>query len=355
MLHTNYQNLLNSLSLKTKGLWRLEAIAKLTKKIQKGETKWTYLRNLIKRSENNENVSFLQIISSKSMSRIQIDPLSRLRSRSSQTFFVTQIKPNYYFNLKKNFNDQIFMNLDEELMYSPIELHPFEIKYTRRRDPNQRLYNIQELQKEIEYNYDKIKREQRTIRRPYTSFCGNNKIKKKFKNNENNNIGKYVNRVNAVSAKYKKMSDIREKLLPKNEKASNTVIHRNPIQSASANNAKNKIIKDELNQLLKEIQNEKNNSFQTTIKNTNFYNNKQNNIYGKGKNFSKMFNELRNKNRSMKFNKVDYIGKQRNNNFKNKKIIGNPNYFDKISTSENTANKSNLKKINSFLTNKNKE
>ena len=357
MLHTNYQYLLNSLSTKNKGFWRLEAIAKLTKKIQKGEDKWTYLRDLLKTGEKKEDTSFLQITSSRSLPKLQTDALARLKSKSSQTFFVTQIKPYYHLNFRKNFNDKIFMNLDEELMYSPINLHPFEIKYARRRDPNQRLFNIQELQKEIENNYDKIRNEQKKIKRPYTSFCINNKLKNKIRNNENKNIGKFSNRINTISANPKKMDDIRKEFLIKNEGGSNTVPNEKTkhIHSASVGKARNKIIKNELNQLLKAMKNEKNSSFQITIKNTNFFSNKENRLYEHGKNFAKLFNNLRKKYHNLKFNQIDFIGNKRNNIFQSKKIISKPSYFDKISTIENTVSKSNLNKINSFLKNKNKD
>ena len=62
MLHSNYANLLKSIIERNKGFWRLEAIAILTKKIQKGEEKYNYLRNIISLQEKKTKVPpFLQI------------------------------------------------------------------------------------------------------------------------------------------------------------------------------------------------------------------------------------------------------------------------------------------------------
>ena len=62
MLHSNYANLLKSIIESNKGFWRLEAIAILTKKIQQGEDKYNYLRNLISLQEKKtETPPFLKI------------------------------------------------------------------------------------------------------------------------------------------------------------------------------------------------------------------------------------------------------------------------------------------------------
>ena len=62
MLHSNYANLLKSIIERNKGFWRLEAIAILTKKIQQGEDKYNYLRNLISLQEKKtETPPFLKI------------------------------------------------------------------------------------------------------------------------------------------------------------------------------------------------------------------------------------------------------------------------------------------------------
>ena len=168
MLHSNYKNLLKSIIEKNKGFWRLEAIAILTKKINKGEDKYNYLRNLISLQEKRTNAyPFLQINSLTPSNVIpkKIKKVQSFRHKSSQVFFVTQV-PNKKI---KQFNQKLFLNQEEEKIYNHIELHPFEISNVRRRDINQKYYNIQEIKKEIETSYNYIRREQ-IKDRPFTSY-----------------------------------------------------------------------------------------------------------------------------------------------------------------------------------------
>ena len=168
MLHSNYKNLLKSIIEKNKGFWRLEAIAILTKKINKGEDKYNYLRNLISLQEKRTNAyPFLQINSLTPSNVIpkKIKKVQSFRNKSSQVFFVTQV-PNKKI---KQFNQKLFLNQEEEKIYNHIELHPFEISNVRRRDINQKYYNIQEIKKEIETSYNYIRREQ-IKDRPFTSY-----------------------------------------------------------------------------------------------------------------------------------------------------------------------------------------
>lgn len=168
MLHSNYKNLLKSIIEKNKGFWRLEAIAILTKKINKGEDKYNYLRNLISLQEKRTNAyPFLQINSLTPSNVIpkKIKKVQSFRNKSSQVFFVTQV-PNKKI---KQFNQKLFLNQEEEKIYNHIELHPFEISNVRRRDINQKYYNTQEIKKEIETSYNYIRREQ-IKDRPFTSY-----------------------------------------------------------------------------------------------------------------------------------------------------------------------------------------
>ena len=168
MLHSNYKNLLKSIIEKKKGFWRLEAIAILTKKINKGEDKYNYLRNLISLQEKRTNAyPFLQINSLTPSNVIpkKIKKVQSFRNKSSQVFFVTQV-PNKKI---KQFNQKLFLNQEEEKIYNHIELHPFEISNVRRRDINQKYYNTQEIKKEIETSYNYIRREQ-IKDRPFTSY-----------------------------------------------------------------------------------------------------------------------------------------------------------------------------------------
>ena len=168
MLHSNYKNLLKSIIEKNKGFWRLEAIAILTTKINKGEDKYNYLRNLISLQEKRTNAyPFLQINSLTPSNVIpkKIKKVQSFRNKSSQVFFVTQV-PNKKI---KQFNQKLFLNQEEEKIYNHIELHPFEISNVRRRDINQKYYNTQEIKKEIETSYNYIRREQ-IKDRPFTSY-----------------------------------------------------------------------------------------------------------------------------------------------------------------------------------------
>ena len=208
MLHTNYPNLLKMIITRNKGFWRIEAIGRLSKKINQGQSQLEYLKNLITRHEkNNQAHSFLQINSVKSLNK-KINSGHKPRSKSSQTFFVTQIPP-YNRRGINNFNHILFMNEDEENMYNPIELHPFEIKYMRHRDENQKYFNVQEIKKEIEKNYNYIRNEQ-IKNRPFSSYY-KSKMNKDFfgyesKSNGSSNISihnYYSNNMN-MSKKRKK-------------------------------------------------------------------------------------------------------------------------------------------------------
>ena len=176
MLHTNYSNLLKSIIERNKGFWRLEAISILTKKINKGENKFNYLRNLISLQEKRaSNHPFLIINSLNIRTPLpkKIKKVQSFRNKSSQVFFVTQV-PNKKL---EQFTNKLFLNKEEEKIYNQIELHPFEINNVRKRDKNQKYYNIQEIKKEIETSYNYVRNEQ-IKDRPFTSY-----YKRKLSNN----------------------------------------------------------------------------------------------------------------------------------------------------------------------------
>ena len=168
MLSTNYSNLIKSILEKNKGFWRLEAISILTKKINKGEDKYNYLRNLISLQDKRiKDQPFLQInsLNPKKATPRKIKKLQSFRDKSSQSFFVTQI-PNKKI---KRLNSKLFLNKEEEKIYNHIELHPFEINTIRRRDENQKYYNTQQIKREFESSYNYIRNEQ-IKDRPFTSY-----------------------------------------------------------------------------------------------------------------------------------------------------------------------------------------
>ena len=168
MWNSNYPNLLKMLTIRSKGFWRLASINKLTKKINQGHHKLKYLRDLITLHKiENDSHSFIKFTSIKSLnSKWKSEPHNT--SQFTQTFFVTQVSPD---NKKRanNFYKKLFLNEDEEKMYNPISLRPFEIKYVRYRDQNQKFFNVQEIKKEVEKNYDYI-REELIKDRPYSQY-----------------------------------------------------------------------------------------------------------------------------------------------------------------------------------------
>ena len=215
---------------RNKGFWRIEALGRLSKKISQGYSQLEYLKNLITlHKKQNQIHYFLQINSIKSLNK-KFNSIGKARSKSSQTFFVTQI-PSYNRRRKNKYNKQLFMNEYEENIYSPIELHPFEIKYMRQRDENQKYYNVQKIKKEIEKNYDYIRKKQ-IKNRPFSSYYQkkmNNKdlfgYEKKFSNSNSNNISinyYYSNNLN-MSKRRKKRYKINFNINYKNNHINNTI------------------------------------------------------------------------------------------------------------------------------------
>jgi hypothetical protein len=193
---------------RNKGFWRIDAIGRLSKKISKGQIQLEYLKNLITLHEKNNNKthSFLQINSVKPYHK-KINFREHPRSKSSQTFFVTQI-PSYNKKIR-DLNRKLFMNEDEENIYNPIELHPFEIKYTRNRDENQKFFNVQKIKKEIERNYNYIRNEQ-IKNRPFSSYY-KNKMKNDFFGYESKNSASRNISLNNYYSNNKNMSKKRKK------------------------------------------------------------------------------------------------------------------------------------------------
>ena len=210
MIHTNYPNLLKTIISRNRGFWRLDAISRLTKGINKGLTHLEYLKNLITRyGAKNQIYSFLEINPIKTFNK-KINEVGGGRNKISQTtFFVTQIQD---YNRIENFkyNNKIFLNKYEENLYNPIELHPFEIKYIRQRNENQKYFNVQEIKKEIERNYNYIRKRQ-TKDRPFSSYY-NNKLNQNLfgyeRKNSSLNIRNYYRNNRNMNKKRKSANTI---------------------------------------------------------------------------------------------------------------------------------------------------
>ena len=191
MWNSNYPNLLKMLTIRSRGFWRLASINKLSKKINKGNHKLKYLRDLITLHKiENESHSFITFTSIKPLScKWKSEP--HKTSQFTQTFFVTQVSP-YNKRRTNNFYKKLFLNEDEAKMYNPISLRPFEIKYVRYRDQNQKYFNVQEIKKEVEKNYDNIK-EELIKDRPY-SQCYKSHLKNKLLGIESRSLSSTYNK-----------------------------------------------------------------------------------------------------------------------------------------------------------------
>ena len=196
-MNLNYPNLLKMIISRSRGFWRIGALSRLNKKINQGQIQLEYVKNLITiTGKNNHEHSFFKVTSLKTKNDNSNSDVHS-RSKSSQTFFVTQFPPLFERRIN-NFNKQLFMNKKEEDIYNPIELHPFEVKFTRYRDTNQKFFNVQEIKKEIEKNYNYIRNKQ-IKQRPYTSIFKNKINKNLFEESSRRNSNININSNNYFS------------------------------------------------------------------------------------------------------------------------------------------------------------
>ena len=249
MLKTNYKNLLKTILEKNKGFWRLEAISILTKKINKGENKFNYLRNLISLQDKRMiNHPFLQInsLNPKTPNTKKIKKIQSFRDKSSQGFFVTQVTEKKI----KKFNSKLFLNKEEEKIYNHIELHPFEINNIRRRDKNQKYYNTQEIQREFESSYNYVRNEQ-IKDRPFTSYYKRKMSKNLFGYNFfSNNVNMSKKRKKGYHINYRTN---KTDFYPENAENWNNLENKKRIVSAYLNNKEKGNIFGEDNILFEEI------------------------------------------------------------------------------------------------------
>ena len=249
MLKTNYKNLLKTILEKNKGFWRLEAISILTKKINKGENKFNYLRNLISlKDKRMMDHPFLQInsLNPKTPNPKKIKKIQSFRDKSSQGFFVTQVTEKKI----KKFNSKLFLNKEEEKIYNHIELHPFEINNIRRRDKNQKYYNTQEIQREFESSYNYVRNEQ-IKDRPFTSYYKRKMSKNLFGYNFfSNNVNMSKKRKKGYHINYRTN---KTDFYPENAENWNNLENKKRIVSAYLNNKEKGNIFGEDNILFEEI------------------------------------------------------------------------------------------------------
>ena len=249
MLSSNYKNLLKFILEKNKGFWRLEAISILTKKINKGEDKFKYLRNLITLQEKRIiKHPFLQInsLNPKTPNAKKFKKVQSFRDKSSQAFFVTQIPK----KKKTQLNSKLFLNKEEEKIYNHIELHPFEINNIRRRDKNQKYYNTQEIQREFESSYNYVRNIQ-IKDRPFTSYYKRKMSQNFFGYNFfNNNMNMSKKRKNGYHINYRTNKTY---FYSENEENWNNLENKKRIVSAYLNNKEKGNLFGEDNLLFDEI------------------------------------------------------------------------------------------------------
>ena len=249
MLKTNYTNLFKTILEKNKGFWRLEAISILTKKINKGEDKYNYLRNLITLQDKRMiEHPFLQInsLNPKTPHPKKIKKVQSFRDKSSQAFFVTQVTEKKV----KKFNSKLFLNKEEEKIYNHIELHPFEINNIRRRDKNQKYYNTQEIQREFESSYNYVRNEQ-IKDRPFTSYYKRKMSKNLFGYNFfSNNVNMRKKRKKGFHINYRTN---KTDFYPENAENWNNLENKKRIVSAYLNNKEKGNLFGEDNLLFDEI------------------------------------------------------------------------------------------------------
>ena len=359
MLNTNYPNFLKTIIIRNRGFWRIEAIGRLSKRINKGETKLEYLKNLITLHEkqNNKSHSFFHVTSIKSLNR-KANQDDHLRNMSSQTFFVTQIPPRNRRRKINYYKNEIFMNEDEEHIYNRIELHPFEIKYMRNRDENQKYFNVLAIKKEIESNYNYIRNEQ-LKNRPFTSYY-KSKLKKNLfgyeskRSSANISINKYYSNNKNMSKKRKEGYNI--SYLPNSDNNSEN-------QSWKTLQDKKRIISAYLNDKSRgNLLAEDNELFEKIKKNRNIYSSKNKNKV-KSVNNSTMTDDLiDNTYSNILFQKKDNSDFDKNTikEVLNERMFNSLNNDDKFKMSQFLSNKTskyssekNKRKLNNYFGRKN--
>ena len=211
MISSRYNSIKNIASNTQKGFWRAQALAKLNKKIEKGQTQLIFLRDQLKKTIPNYFQLQITNLNQKNINKKKNDLYFHLKTNNNNdNFFITSIFKNN--NDKYDINRILFPYIEEREIYNQINLLPFNIKNTRPRTGSERIFNRLKIEREINKKFENIMKERihnltlnenihNYLQRFYKS---KNKSKKAQKNknirlfnyNENNNINNNYNNIN---------------------------------------------------------------------------------------------------------------------------------------------------------------
>ena len=155
MICTRYNSIKTIASNTQKGFWRAQAIAKLNKKIEKGQTQLIFLRNQLKKTIPNYFQLQITNLSKKNIKK-KLD-FHLKNNNNNDNFFITSIFKSD--RDKYNINSILFPYFEEREIYNQINLLPINIKNTRPRTGSERLFNRLRIEREINEKYKNIIKE----------------------------------------------------------------------------------------------------------------------------------------------------------------------------------------------------
>ncbi len=190
MICTRYNSIKNIASNTQKGFWRAQALAKLNKKIEKGQTQLIFLRDQLKKTIPNYFQLQITNLNQKNINKKKNDLYFHLKNNNNNdNFFITSIFKNN--NDKYDINRILFPYIEEREIYNQINLLPFNIKNTRPRTGSERIFNRLKIEREINKKYETIMKER------FHNLTLNENIHnylKKFYKSNNNSIRNQKNK-----------------------------------------------------------------------------------------------------------------------------------------------------------------
>jgi len=154
MICSRYNSIKTIASNTQKGFWRAQAIAKLNKKIEKGQTQLIFLRNQLKKTIPNYFQLQITNLNKKNIKQKKIDSKNK---NDNDNFFITSIFKSD--REKYNINRILFPYIEEREIYNQINLLPFNIKNTRPRTGSERIFNRLKIEREINKKFENIMKE----------------------------------------------------------------------------------------------------------------------------------------------------------------------------------------------------
>ena len=203
MICTRYNSIKNIASNTQKGFWRAQALAKLNKKIEKGQTQLIFLRDQLKKTIPNYFQLQITNLNQKNINKKKNDLYFHLKNNNNNdNFFITSIFKNN--NDKYDINRILFPYIEEREIYNQINLLPFNIKNTRPRTGSERIFNRLKIEREINKKYETIMKERfhnltlnENIHNYLKKFYKSNN--KSIRNQKNKNIRLNYNEINNIN------------------------------------------------------------------------------------------------------------------------------------------------------------